>query len=151
MICVVVLQNCMSSVEGETGPYSETCVMCDVDGKEEISIKVEDARDIKEEISIKVEDAIDIKDEIPEATTSSSIKTEREVGFMVCVRWLQLMLLGHCPKKEIVKLHLTISCFMLHCVCHLPLEIWIAILKRRDFMEVIVINGRIILKCILKK
>jgi hypothetical protein len=31
------------------------------------------------------------------------------------------------------------------------LEIWIAILKRRDFSEVIAINGRIILKSILKK
>jgi hypothetical protein len=31
------------------------------------------------------------------------------------------------------------------------LEIWIAILKRRDFSEVIAINGRIILKNTLKK
>jgi len=55
MICVVVLQNCMSSVEGETGSYNETCVMRDVDGKEEISIKVKES--------------IDMKDEIPEAIT----------------------------------------------------------------------------------
>jgi len=100
MICVVVLQNFMSSVEGETGSYSETCVMCDVDGIEEVIIKIEDARDIKEEVSIKVEEAIDIKDEIPEATSFSSIMTEHEVGFMVCVRWWQLMLLGHLlPQK----------------------------------------------------
>jgi hypothetical protein len=82
-------------VEGETGSYSDTCVTCDVDGIEEVSIKVEDARDIKEEVSIKVEEAIDIKNEIPEATTFSSVMTEHEVGFIVCVRWWQLMLLGH--------------------------------------------------------
>jgi hypothetical protein len=66
MIRVVVLQNCMGFVEGETGSCSETCVMCDDDGTEEVSIKVEDTIDIKEEVSIKVEEAIDIKNEIPE-------------------------------------------------------------------------------------
>jgi hypothetical protein len=94
----------MGFVEGDT---CETCVPCDVDGTEEISIKVEeaidvkeevsikveevidikeefsikaeDAIDIKEEISIKVEDAIDIKEEIPEAISSPPIKTEHEV------------------------------------------------------------------------
>jgi len=30
-------------------------------------------------------------------------------------------------------------------------ELWNAFLKRKDFLEVIAINGRIILKCILKK
>jgi hypothetical protein len=69
----------MSSVEGETGSCSETCVTCDVDGTEEVSIKFEDARDVKEEVSIEVEEAIDMKDEIPEATTFSSVKTEHEV------------------------------------------------------------------------
>jgi len=65
----------------------------------------------------------------------------------VCVRWWQLTLLGHLlhPKKEIVKLHLTVSYFVLYCVCHIPFELWNAILKRRDFLEVIAINGRIIL------
>jgi hypothetical protein len=53
--------------------------MCDGDGTEESSIKVEEAIDIKEEISIEVEEAIDIKDEIPEAITFPSIKTEHEV------------------------------------------------------------------------
>jgi hypothetical protein len=66
-------------VAGETVSHSETCVTCDVDGTEEVSIKVEDARDIKEEVSIKVEEAIDIKDEIPEATTFSSVQAEHEV------------------------------------------------------------------------
>jgi hypothetical protein len=62
MICVVLLQNCIDFVEGETDSCSETC---DVDGIEEVSIKVEEA--------------IDIKDEIPETTSFSPIKTEREV------------------------------------------------------------------------
>jgi hypothetical protein len=69
----------MCFVEGETGLCSETYLTRDVDGTEEVSIKVEDAMDIKEEISIKVEDAIDIEDEILEAVTFSPIKTEREV------------------------------------------------------------------------
>jgi hypothetical protein len=64
MIIVVVLQNCMGCVEGETGSCNETCVMCAVDGTEEISIK---------------EEAIHIKDEIPEAVTFPSIKTENVV------------------------------------------------------------------------
>ena len=93
MICVVVLQNGVGFVEGETSSNSEACVTCDVDGTEEVSIKVEDAIDIKEEVSIKVEDAIgikeevsfkveeaiDIKDEIPEAISFSPINIEHEV------------------------------------------------------------------------
>jgi len=66
MICVVVLQNCVGYADGETGSYSETCVTCDVDGTEEISIKAEEP--------------IDIKDEIPEAISVLSIKTEHEVS-----------------------------------------------------------------------
>jgi hypothetical protein len=64
MIFVVVLQNCMSFVEGETRSCIETCVECNVDGTEEGSIKVEEA--------------VDIKDEIPEAITFSPI-SEHEV------------------------------------------------------------------------
>jgi hypothetical protein len=64
MISVVVFQNCMRCVEGETCSCSETCVTCAVDGIEEVNIKVEKA--------------IDIKDEIPEAI-SSSVRTEHEV------------------------------------------------------------------------
>jgi len=79
VVFVVVLQSCMEYVEGETGHCNETCVMCDVDGAAEFSIKVEEAIDIKEEVSIKVEEAIDIKDETPEAITFSSVKTEHEV------------------------------------------------------------------------
>jgi hypothetical protein len=62
IICVVVLQDC---VEGETGSCSETCVTCDADGTEEVSIKVEGA--------------VNTRGEIPEAITFPEIKTEREV------------------------------------------------------------------------
>jgi hypothetical protein len=48
-----------------TGSCTETCVPCDVDGTEEVSIKVEET--------------VDIKDEIPEATSFSPINTEHEV------------------------------------------------------------------------
>ena len=65
MICVVLLQNCMGFVEGETGCCVEKYEMCDVDGTDEVSIKVEEA--------------IVIKDEIPEAIIFPSIKTEQEV------------------------------------------------------------------------
>jgi len=65
MICVVVLQNGMDVVVGESGYCNETCVKCDVVGSEELSIKVEEA--------------IDIKDEIPDAISFPSIKTEHEV------------------------------------------------------------------------
>jgi hypothetical protein len=66
MIGVVLLQNCMGFVEGETGYCSETCVTCDVD---------------ETEVSIKVEEAIDIKDEFPEATIFPPIKSEHQVRF----------------------------------------------------------------------
>jgi len=79
MICVVVLQNCIGFVEGETGACNEAGVECDVDGTEEVSTKVEAALDVKEEISIKVEDAIDIKDEIPETVVFPTVKTGQEV------------------------------------------------------------------------
>ena len=79
MICVVVLQNCMGFVEGETSSNSEICVTCDVDGTEEVSINFEDDIDIKEEVSFKVEEAIVIKDEIPEAISFPPFKTEHEV------------------------------------------------------------------------
>jgi hypothetical protein len=62
------------------------------------------------------------------------------------------MLLGHLlPQKG--NCEITFSYFLL-CVilwCHIHFEILIAILKRRDLFEVIAINGRIVLKCILKK
>ena len=59
MICVVLLQNCVCCVEGETGSCIKTCVTCGFGTTEEISIKVEDAIDIKDEVSIKVEAIID--------------------------------------------------------------------------------------------
>jgi hypothetical protein len=57
----------------------------------------------------------------------------------------------YCPQKEIVKLHLTVSFFVLYCGWHIHFEIWIAVLKRRNVLEVIASNGRVGLKCILKK
>jgi len=65
MICVVLLQNCMGFVEDETGCCIEKCETSDVDGTEEVSIKVEEA--------------VDIKDEIPEAIIFPPIKTEHGV------------------------------------------------------------------------
>ena len=65
MICVM-LQNNVGFLEGETGSCSDTFVTCDVDGTEEVSIKVEEA--------------IDIKDGIPEAIIFPSIKSEHEVS-----------------------------------------------------------------------
>ena len=113
MICVALLQDSVDDVEGETVSNSETGVTCDVEATVEVCIKVEEARHIS--------------DEIPEAVTSPPIKTEQEVRLWgvcvcMCVRCWQLMLLGHLwppPKKETVKLHLTISCFVLYCGCHL--------------------------------
>jgi len=124
---VVVLQDCVGFVEGETGSCNETAVECDVGGieefsieaeealniKEEVSIKVEDAIDIKEEVSIKVEDAIDIKDETPEAIVFPQIKPEQEVRLCgVCELVAAEAFRPFIPPKEIVKLHLTISCFV---------------------------------------
>jgi hypothetical protein len=100
MICLVVLQNCMDFVEGETVSCNETRVKCDVDGTEEVSIKaeealviteevgikVEEALDVMEDVSIKVEEAIDINKEIPQAVMFPPIKTEQEVRLWgVCV------------------------------------------------------------------
>jgi hypothetical protein len=70
----------MGFVEGETGYCSETGVMCDGDGTEEVSIEGEDTTYIKEEASIEVEEAINIKVEIPEFVSVQSIKTEHEVS-----------------------------------------------------------------------
>ena len=64
MICVVVLQNCMCCVEGETGPCSMTRVTSDVDGSESVSIQDEEVVNINES---------------REAITFPSIKTELEV------------------------------------------------------------------------
>ena len=92
MCPVSVLQNGVDVVEGETGSYSETGVTCDVDGTEEVSIKVEDPTDIR--------------DEIPEAITFPPIKTELEVRLWGGggERWRQLVLSGHLlSKKEIVR------------------------------------------------
>jgi hypothetical protein len=55
----------MGFVEGETGCCIETCVSCDFDGSEEVSITFEEA--------------VNVKNEIPEAIIFPLIKTEHEV------------------------------------------------------------------------
>ena len=62
------------------------------------------------------------------------------------------MVLDHLlPQQGNCEMTLKNSCSLLYCGCHIPFEICIAVVKRRDFLEVIANNGRIILKCILKK
>jgi hypothetical protein len=99
-------------VEGETVYCNDTCVTCDVDGTEEVSIKVEEAIDMKEEVCVNFE-AIYLKDETLDAAIFPPIKTEQEVRLWgVFVKWWQLMLLGHLlPKKEILMSHFTVSFF----------------------------------------
>ena len=107
MICVVVLQNCLDFVEDETGSCNEMCVTCDVDGTEEVSIKVEEA--------------IDIKNELPEAIKCPPIKTEIEVRFRgVCEVLATHAFRPFIAAEGIVKLHLTFSCFMLYCGGNIP-------------------------------
>ena len=85
----VLLQKCMGFVEGETGSCIETCVTCDVDitedvsikveaidVKEEVRIKVEESKDVKAEVSIKGEESVYMKDEIPEIPP---VKTQNQV------------------------------------------------------------------------
>jgi len=92
MIIVVLLQNCWSFEEGETGSCRQTCATCDVGGTEEVSIKVEEAVDTKDEIPeaisfppINIEKAIVTKDETPEAISFPPIKAEQEVRLLGCV------------------------------------------------------------------
>ena len=106
--CMAVLQNCFEFVEGETGSCSETGVMCDVDGTEELSINVEEA--------------IDIKNEMPEAIKFPPIKTENEVRlWVVCEVVSAHVFRPLIAAGEIVKLHLTIFCCVSYfgSTCHL--------------------------------
>ena len=92
MISVLVLQNCLGCVEGGTGSCSETCVTCDVDGSEEVSINVEEATDIK--------------DKMPEAVKFPQVKTENEVRLgAVCEVLAALAFMPFIAAEEIVKLH----------------------------------------------
>jgi hypothetical protein len=96
-------------VEGETGSCSETGVKCDIDATEEISIKVEEV--------------VDIKVEIHESIIFPPFKTEQEVRLWdVCVRWWQLMLLGHLlPQKRNCEITLHYFRFVLCFGCHVAL------------------------------
>jgi len=68
------------------------------------------------------------------------------------ITWKSLQIVGlNVSRKR--NSEITLNYFLL-CVilwCHIPCELWNAILKRRDFLEIIALNGRIILKHILKK
>ena len=81
MICVVVLQNSLGFVDGETGSCSETRVTCDVVGTEEVIIKFEED--------------IDIKNEMPEAIKFPPIKTENEVRLWGMCEVMAAHILGH--------------------------------------------------------
>jgi hypothetical protein len=65
MNCVVLLEDCMGLVEGDTGYCGDTCVTGDVDGTVEGSVQVEET--------------VAVKGEIPEAIKFPPIKTEHEV------------------------------------------------------------------------
>ena len=71
MICVALLQNCIGVVESEAGSCIDTCVICEVDGTAEVSIKVEEASDTN--------------NEIPEAISFPPVKNEDEVRLRMCV------------------------------------------------------------------
>ena len=115
--CMAVLQNCFEFVEVGTGSCSETCVMCDVDGTEEVSINVEEA--------------IDIKNEMPDPIKSPPVKTENEVRLWVLCEVVSADVFRPLiASGKIVKLHLTIFCCVSYFVCHITFEICIAILKR---------------------
>ena len=102
----------------------------------------------------KTDEEIDIKNEMPEAISFPPIKTEQEVRLWGLCEVLAThdfrpfitpLNKGNCEMTFIYSLLFVILCV------HLSFEIWISILKRRDFLEVIAINGRLILKCIFKK
>jgi hypothetical protein len=58
-------------VEIEAGSYVDTCVKCDVDGTEDVSVKIEETSDTKEEIL--------------EAIYFQPVNNEDEVSLCVCV------------------------------------------------------------------
>jgi hypothetical protein len=123
-------------VEGETGYFSETCGMSNVDGTGEVRIKVEEDIDIKEEVSIKFE-AVYVKDEIPETAACPPIKIEQEVRLWGIFEVVAALAFRRfiCPKKEIVKLNVTISHFVLYCLSNFPVQIWITVPKEKDFWQ----------------
>jgi hypothetical protein len=67
MICLVLLQDCVGFVGGETGYCSESCVTLDGDGTGEDCVKFEDP--------------LHIKDEISQAASFPETETEHEVRF----------------------------------------------------------------------
>ena len=148
---MVVLQNCIGFVEGETGACNEAGVVFDVGGNDEFIVEEEEAMHIKEEVSFKVEDDIEVKEETPEAISFPTVKTEQEVRLWgVCeVAPSQAFRPFIAPKGNCEN---TVIYFLLCVMFCMPysLTIWISVLKGKDFLEVITINGRIILICIEK-
>ena len=95
---MVLLQNSLGFVDGGTGSCNETCVTCDVDGTEEVSIIVEEE--------------IDIKNEMPEAIKFPPIKTENEVRLSVACEMMAAHILSHLlPQKG--NCEITLNYFLL--------------------------------------
>jgi hypothetical protein len=83
MNCVLLLQDCVGFVKGETGYCSDSCVTGGVGGTGEGSVTVDEAVDVKDEVSIKVEETVDVKEEIPEPIKLVPTKKEHEVRLQV--------------------------------------------------------------------
>jgi len=110
MICVVVLQNCMDVLEGESGSYSETCVMGDDNGTEEVCSQVEPF--------------LGIKEGIPEPITSPPMGTEQEVRLWGVCEVVAAYALRHLwPKKGNCEVILNYLLFVLYCLCHILFRI----------------------------
>jgi hypothetical protein len=78
----------MDVLEGESGSYSEKCVMGDDNGTEEVSSQVEPS--------------IDIMEGIPEPITSPPIETEQEVSLWGQCEVVAAYALRHLwPKKKL--------------------------------------------------
>jgi hypothetical protein len=69
MNCVVLLEDCVGLVEGETGYCSDTCVTGGVGGTGEGSVQVEET--------------VAVRGDIPEAIKDSPINTDLEVRLQV--------------------------------------------------------------------
>ena len=78
---MVVLQNCMDTLQSEPGPCSGTCPMSSDNVNQGVGIKVEEVSDMKVE-------------ENPEPTTSPLIKTEPAVSCL-CVSVYRLLFTWH--------------------------------------------------------
>jgi hypothetical protein len=94
MNCVVLLEDCMGFVEGETGSCRDTCVTGGVGGAGEGSVQVEQT--------------VAVRGDIPEAVKVPSIKTGHEVRLMGVRDVVSAIVM----KRRCLKFHLIISCFV---------------------------------------